>query len=185
MRNTILILVALVAVLPLVAQDVKLPASLNNLAGKASEVVDVTLDGPMLKLAGKFLSQDDPDQAKVKNLVSGLKGVYVKSFEFDKEGEYSPADLDAIRAQLHGPGWSRMVGVVSKKEHENAEVYMKMDGERIAGLVVLAAEPKELTVVNIVGDIDINQLSGLGGHFGIPPVEVHRDKKTAATGSKP
>ncbi len=171
MRNAILILIA---VWPLAAQDVKLPASLNKLADKAAEVVDVTLDGPLLKLAGKFLSKDDPEEAKVRALVGGLKGIYVKSFEFEKEGEYSAEDVEAIRAQFRGPGWSRMVGVVSKKDHENADIYMKLDGERVAGLVVLAAEPKELTVVNIVGDIDINQLSELGGHFGIPPVEVHK-----------
>jgi hypothetical protein len=176
MRSAILILAA---VWPLAAQDVKLPASLNRLAGKAAEVVDVSLDGPLLKLAGKFLSKDDSEEAKVRALVAGLKGIYVKSFEFEKEGEYSEEDVEAVRAQVRGPGWSRMLGVASRKDRENAEVYMKLDGGRVAGLVVLAAEPKELTVVNIVGDIDINQLSELGGHFGVPAVEVHRDKKPA------
>jgi hypothetical protein len=177
MKRAILLLTA---VLPLAAQDVKLPASLNKLAEKASEVVDVTLDGAMLKLASKFLSKDDPDEAKVKNLVTGLKGIYVKSFEFEKEGEYSPADVEAIRTQLHGPGWSRMVGVISKKDGENADIYMKLDGDRVGGLVILAAEPKELTVVNIVGNIDIDQLSELGGHFGVPDVEVQHEKKKPA-----
>lgn len=181
MKSTIL---WLMAVLPVAAQEVKLPASLNKLAEKASEVVDVTLDGQMLKLASKFLSKDDPDEAKVKNLVNGLKGIYVKSFEFEKEGEYSPADVEAIRTQLRGPGWSRMVAVVSKKDGENADIYMKLDGDRVGGLVILAAEPKELTVVNIVGNIDIDQLSELGGHFGIPDVEVQREKKKPAAGKE-
>ncbi|MGE5646802.1 MAG: DUF4252 domain-containing protein [Acidobacteriota bacterium] len=167
----------LAAALPLAAQEIKLPPSLNRLADKASEVVDVTLDGPMLKLASKFLSKSNPDEVKVKGLVEGLKGIYVKSFEFEKEGEYSPADVEAIRTQLHGPGWSRMVGVISKKDGENADIYVKLDGERVGGLVILAAEPKELTVVNIVGSIDMEQLSELGGHFGIPDVQVQQKKK--------
>jgi len=70
--------------------------------------VDVTLDASMLQLASGFLSKDDPDEAQVKKLVSKLKGVYVRSFEFDKEGQYSMSDVEAIRSQLRGPGWSRM-----------------------------------------------------------------------------
>ena len=33
----------------------------------------------LMALAGKFLSQDEDDK-KVKELVNGLKGIYVKSF---------------------------------------------------------------------------------------------------------
>ncbi len=167
-------LVLFFAIGPLLAQEVKLPPGIDKLAAKASEVVDVSLDGPMLRLAGRFLSNNDPDEAKVKNIVGGLKGIYVKSFEFEKEGEYSPSDLDEIRHQLRGPGWSRMVGVISKKGGDNAEVYMKLDDTHIGGLVILCADPKELTVVNIVGNISLDDLSELGGHFGIPDVETHK-----------
>jgi hypothetical protein len=177
MRYALLLLFAAGTMLP---QDIKLPPSIDKLAAKASEVVEVTLDGQMLRLAGKFLSNRDPDEAKVKNLVTGLKGIYVRSFEFDKEGEYSPEDVEAIRSQVRGPAWSRMVGVVSKRDRENAEVYVRVEGDRINGLVIVAAEPKELTVVNIVGTIDLNELGELGGHFGIPEVSVqHGAKKTA------
>jgi len=50
----------------------------------------------------------------VKELLSTLKGVYVKGVEFDKEGEYTEADLESIRAQLRAPGWDRIVGVRSR-----------------------------------------------------------------------
>jgi hypothetical protein len=179
MRTAILLIAAL---LPLAAQEIKLPASLNKLADKASEVVDVTLDGAMLKLASRFLSQSDPDEVKVKNLVNGLKGIYVKVYEFDKEGEYAMADVEQIRTQLRAPGWSRMLGAISKKSRENAEIYMKLDGDRIGGLVILATEPKELSIINIVGNVDLEQLSDLGGHFGIPEVEVPHGKKKPAAG---
>lgn len=165
------------AIGPLLAQDVKIPPSLEKLAGKATEVVNVSLDGPMLRLASRFLSGKDPDEARAKNIVNSLKGIYVKSYEFEKEGEYSPSELDEIRSQLRGPGWSRIVGVVGKKGGDNAEIYIRLDDERIGGLVILAAEPKELTVVNIVGNISLDDLSALGGHFGIPDVEVGKEHK--------
>jgi hypothetical protein len=164
---------------PLLAQDLKLPASLNKLEAKASEVVNITLDGDTLRLAGKFLSGGKPDDVRVKNFLAGLKGIYVRSFEFNKEGEYSPDELDAIRSQVRGPGWSRLLGVLSKKDNETCEIYMKVEGDRAAGLVILAAEPKELTVVNIVGAVNLEDLSRMGGHFGIPQVEVQREDKKA------
>lgn len=48
--------------------------SLDKLAAKASGTVKVTLDNKLLGLAARFLSNDDPDEAQVKQLVKGLKG---------------------------------------------------------------------------------------------------------------
>src|SRR5690349_4746385 len=148
---------------------------LSQLADKASNVVDVTVDGSLLKLGAKFLSADDPDQAKIKKLVAELKGVYVRTFTFEKEGEYSEADITSIRKQLQSPGWSRIVGVQSKKDGENAEVYVKT-GAPGGGLAIICANPKELTVVNIVGKIDLDELSELGGNLGVPKIDLKTQK---------
>jgi hypothetical protein len=154
---------------------------LDKLASKAAEVVDVTLDEPMLKLASKFVaSGHDSDSAQFHDLVKNLKGVYVKSFEFDKEGEYSDADIEAVRSQLKSSAWSKMVGVRSKRDNELSEVYLMTEGatEKILGLAIIAAEPKELTVVNIVGPIDIDKLSALEGKMGIPHMDLQKSKQT-------
>jgi hypothetical protein len=157
-------------------QDVKIPANIERLAAKAVETVNVTVDGALLQLAGKFLSSTDPDQKKIKTLISNLKGIYVRSFEFANEGEYSQADVESMRSQVRAPEWSRMVNVTSKGG-DNVDVFFKMEKDKIAGLVVIAAEPRELTIVNIVGPIDLDQLSSLGGQFGIPKVELKGPEK--------
>ncbi len=159
------------------SDDIKFPVSFGKLAERATESVDVTLDSSMLQLASGFLSKDDKDEADVKKLVSRLKGVYVRSFEFDKDGQYSMADVEAIRAQLKGPQWSRIVGVKSIKG-ENSEIYIKKNGDAIAGLLVISAEPRELTVVHIDGPINPEQLSELGGHMGIPSFSKDGSKKS-------
>jgi hypothetical protein len=158
-------------------QDVKIPANVERLAAKAVETVNVTVDGALLQLAGKFLSSTDPDQKKIKTLIGNLKGIYVRSFEFANEGEYSTADVDSLRSQLRAPEWSKMVTVSSKKGGDNVDVFFKMEKDKIAGLVVIAAEPRELTFVNIVGPIDLDQLSSLGGQFGIPKVDLKGPEK--------
>ncbi len=178
-RNITAAVIATVLTIPAwAAGEIKFPVNLDRLAAHATESVDVTLDSSMLRLASGFLSKDDPDQAKVKKLVSKLKGVYVRSFEFDKQGQYSMSDVDAIRSQLKGPEWSRIVGVKSL-HGENTEVYLKKDGEQVGGLVVLDIEPKELTIVDIDGAIDPEELSELGGHMGIPKFDKGKNKGNA------
>ncbi len=169
MRMKMLWLVLLLASPRLLqAQDIKLPADVEKLSAKAKETVEVTMDGPMLRWASKFLSAEDPEEAKCAKLVANLKGIYVRSFEFDKEGAYSPADVDALRSQLHPPVWSRVVGVRSEHDGDNVDIFFKMEDEKMAGIVIIAAEARELTFVNIVGPLEIDQLADLGGEFGIP-----------------
>ena len=145
-------------------------ASLDHLAAKANQTVDVNIDERLIRIAAKVLS-DKGDEKEVKDILAGLKGVYVKSYEFETEGQYGAADLETIRAQLRGPGWERMVGVNSKKDG-NFEVYILLNGEQIGGLTVLHTDDKELTVVNIVGPVDLQKLAKLEGNLGIPDLEI-------------
>ena len=180
MNVLIPVIVTFVAVVPLAAQDIKMPANLDKLEAKASEVVNVQLDGALLQLASRFLSEKDPDEAHVKRMVGGLKGVYVKSFEFDSRDQYKESDVDDLRAQLRAPGWSRIVGARSKRDGENSEVYLKTEGGQISGLAVIVTNPKELTIVNIVGTIRPEDIRDLGGHLGIPKIDIgpgKNDKK--------
>jgi len=158
------------------AQDVTIPVNVERLAARAVETVNVTVDGVLLQLAGKFLSSTDPDQAAVKNLIGKLKGIYVRSFQFANEGEYSEADVESLRSQLSASVWSKMVSVRSRTDGD-VDVFFRMEKGQIAGLVVIAAELKELTFVNIVGPIDLDQLSTLSGQFGIPKVDLKGQQK--------
>lgn len=160
------------------AQNARLEiGNLDKLSAKASDVVDVTVDENLLKLAIKFLSDKSPDEARIKEIVSGLKGVYVRVFEFDQPGQYSVGDVDALRLQLKSPGWSKIVGVRSRKQGENIDVHIMTQGDLISGLAIIAANPRELTVVNIVGPIDLEKLRQLEGQFGIPKLDIDSGTK--------
>jgi len=154
------------------AQDWDPGGALKKLSARASKTVDVTLDQSMLQFAGGFLDSKDPEQARAKKIIADMKGIYVHSFEFDKSGDYTEQDVAAIRNQLKGPEWSRIVDVTSKTEGQNVEVYFRKEGEKFKGLVVIATEPTELTFVDLEGPITPEDLRALGGQFGIPKVEV-------------
>lgn len=170
MRKFVLvILLALPFAVPASAQRINLDLpGLAGLADRADDVVDVTLDASMIKLAAKFLGGDDPEEREVRDMISGLQGIYVRSFEFAKEGEYDRKLIDQIKTQL-GPSWKPLVTVRSKTK-ENVNIMADLRGDRVVGLVILSAEPRELTIVNIVGNIDIDRLSRLEGEFGIPKI---------------
>jgi hypothetical protein len=170
--------------LPLFAQNGKLQLqNLEKLSAKAAEVNDVTLDGALLQLAAKFLdAEGDSESRDIKEMLKNLKGIYVKNFEFDEPNQYSQADVEAIRTQLAAPGWQRIVTSQNKRSHENDEVYLLKEGEKITGVAILVAEARELTVVNIVGPIDFDKLGELGGHFGIPDeINDHPKNKKGGT----
>jgi hypothetical protein len=44
-------------------------------------------------------------------------------------------------------------------------------------VAILASEPKQLTVVNIVGPVDLDALADLSGHFNIPKIEKQAQPK--------
>lgn len=165
-KPLILMFVALCA-LPMAAQQINL--DLPGLREKASEEVTVTLDARMLRLAARFLS-DGTDERNARDIVQKLQGIYVRSYEFEQEGQYDRAIIGRVHAQL-GSDWQKIVDVRSKLR-ENTEIYTQSRGDQIVGLVVITAEPKELTLVNIVGPIDLDRLADLQGQFGIPKIKA-------------
>ena len=151
------------------AQGAKLQLDqLDMLANKASETVDVKLDEHLMQTTAKFFSGKDTDDAEIRDLIKNVKGIYVKSFSFEKENEYSATEVESVLSQLRGSSWNKIIGIKSKKDGDNVEVYLMTVGDEIAGLAVVSAEPKEFTVVNIVGPINLEKLSQLEGSFGVP-----------------
>jgi hypothetical protein len=150
-----------------------------SLIDKASESVNVTLDANLLGMACRFLSAEDPEEAKAKKFCTSLRGIFVKHFTFEKDFAYPQADLEGIRRQLSAPGWSRIVEARSKKENTNVDVFIMLDSDKAQGLAIIASQPREFTIVNIVGNIDLDQLHDLEGQFQIPKLDIEAAKKPA------
>jgi hypothetical protein len=188
MRQSIVIC-AMVATLALAAgeapaQQLQLP-EMAKLSAGATDVVDVSVDQALLGLAASFMSNGTDDK-DVKALVSSLKGIYVKSFTYGKDGAYDPSILDSVRRQLSGGQWSRLLAAKSAAEGSDTAIYLWRDGDKPGGLAVLSASPREVTLVNIVGTIDLEQLRSLQGKFGVPDLKMDGTaSKAAAPKPKP
>jgi hypothetical protein len=156
--------IALVAfALPLAAQ---LPwSSLDGLAAKARESVEITLDANSLQMANGLFGAKGKDDPAAK-VLSSLKGITVRTYEFASEGQYDANVLRGFREQLLRQGWSKMIDV--KEGKESFELYLKTEQGKNAGFAMIAAESKELAIIHIDGPIDLAQLNSIGGQFGIP-----------------
>ena len=170
-----LIVAALLAPHAAYAQGARLQLDhLNKLAEKATETVDVSADTAMLKQAAGFLAGKGSDTEKMQQLLGGITGIYVKSFEFAAPNMYAQSDVDAVRKQVSGSGWSRVVSVREKGELN--EIYFWRDQDTTGGLAVISAEANELTVVNIVGRVDLASLGALGPMIPNMPGAVGKAK---------
>ncbi|MGA2273953.1 MAG: DUF4252 domain-containing protein [Bryobacteraceae bacterium] len=165
------LLIACLAALPVLAAPQQFQLNLDAVAAKSSQHVDVFLNASTLQLAAKFLDGDDPDEAKVRKLIEGIEGIYVRHYNFKSAGTWTQADLEPIRAQLRGPEWSKIVGVTRTEEGGSTEVWLRLAGNKSIGVAIIATDPKEVTVVNIAGNINLKALAELGGHFGVPKVK--------------
>src|ERR1700677_2765284 len=93
------------------AQSITPPFPVNlekELAARASNYTEVSLDKKMLAFAGKFMDGNAED-VELKQMLATLNGIYVREYKFDTPGQYTTADLEHIRSQFKGSEWSPMV----------------------------------------------------------------------------
>lgn len=139
----------------------------SHLRARASETVDVNVGGFLLGLA-RWLTREERETDPELKILEDIQSVKVRSYKFDNDGEYSREDVDSVRRQLRGPTWNPMVQIHKAGAQEDVDVYICFEDNKTCGLAVIATQPREFTVVSIVGNIDIDRLAQLEGEFGIP-----------------
>jgi hypothetical protein len=185
MKNPMMVLLlgAAALAMPAFARAAQLPLppeAEKELAARASNVTEVTLGKNMLSFAAKFMDAKDKDQANVRQLIEGLDGIYVRSYEFDKEGQYSMEQIDQLRKQFETSEWSPLVRERQRKTGETTDVLVKLVNGEPHGMFVLSVEPRELTIVLILGPIhieDLAKLKGIGGLGALGDIEKNAHAK--------
>ena len=141
------------------------PGVEKELAARASNVTEVTLGKNMLEFAAKFLNGKDPDEAATRSLIQHLEGIYVRNYEFDKEGQYSMEDIQKLRSYFETSEWTSIVRS-RERDGDTTDVLMKMVNGEPHGMFILSAERRELSIVLILGPVrmeDLGRLKDLGG----------------------
>ena len=161
------------------AQTAQLPAPApieKELAARASNVTEVTLGKNMLDFAAKIMNGKDDDDAEARKLIEGLEGSYVREYDFDKEGEFSADEVEQLRKYFETSEWSSIVKERARKTGESTDVMVKLVNGESHGMFILDVEPKELTIVLILGPIHMEDLGKLKGLSGLGALgDVARD----------
>jgi len=177
MRVHILVLAVATLAFPSLSSAAEPPGQLDlpsfsHLQSKATEVVDVTLGTWPLALASKLMEADDPESVEMKKVISGIKSIAIRSYEFDSDYVYSKEDVDAVRSQLTSSAWTRLAQVRKRNQVQEVDVYAALDDDRITGFAIIASEPRKFTILNIVGTIDLDQLARLEHHIDLPHIAL-------------
>jgi hypothetical protein len=138
----------------------KLP-DFSDLQSKAVESVDISVGPFMLWLATKFAPERDEDGTEIKSILEGIEAVYIRSFSFAEDNAYSTADIDTVRSQLRGQKWQPLAQIHSRKKDENVDIFVAVENDKPVGFAVLASEPRQFTIVNVVGTIDPQHIGKL------------------------
>jgi hypothetical protein len=162
------------------AQDARLHfEKLSLLENKARDVVEVNVDGKLLDLAKRVTQKiNDQDARTVGQAISGLKGIYVRVYNFAEPNQYNMSDVDEIRNELNNPAWQRVANVRSKKNDQKVDIYTMFTGDQMSGAAVVISDNKTVALVNVIGVIDIETLVELSGRMNIPKIDIERDTKT-------
>jgi hypothetical protein len=109
----------------------------------------------------------DKDKRNGVQLARKMDFVIVRSYEYDKKGQYNMADVEEFRKRLEEGGWSHVVKERSATDSTDVCVKTDKDGQ-FSELVVIAAEPTELTFVHLKGHMSMDDLTRMGSHYGVP-----------------
>ena len=152
-------------------------AGADKFSHGAKSSTEVNLDRKMLAMAAKFAGsdsdeKDDKDEAK---LVNKLEFVIVRSYEYEKAGMYNMADVEEFQKRLESGGWSHLVKVRSATD--STDVCVKTDDNgAFSELVVISAEPAELTFVHLKGHMSMEELTKAGAKYGVPQTGAGDDE---------
>lgn len=131
----------------------------------AQPTVEISLKSPLLNLITNLMRNTDDDAAE---FISKLRRVTVNVFETDTiDVDEIAESMTVIADELDADGWERVIRVRDGEDH--VDVYFKLseDAEIIYGITIMVAEPGDTVLVNIAGEISIDDISALGHRFNI------------------
>ena len=141
------------------AQQVDLK-SLDKIASKATSKTEINLDESMVKSASSLLGGQTKDEVVLRTSASGIKGLYLRAYEFEDKNAYKMDDLKSLLDQLKAPDW--VLFLKSEEGDEHTEIWMHRTRNEPDGMLLIAAESNELTVINAPGLSRLEDLGSLG-----------------------
>jgi hypothetical protein len=125
-------------------------AGTEKFAQGASESTEINLDPDTMDMVGSG--------HKNAELAKKMKFMTIRTYEYDKPGMYKMEDVEAYRKKLEDGTWKCSVRVREKNESTDICSRIGPDHET-REMVILTAEPKELTFIHMSGNMSLDDLN--------------------------
>lgn len=131
---------------------------MNSIYGEPK--VNISIGGALLGFVGALAKNEDPQAAAI---FSKLKGVRVSVYATGGDAAAALDQVSRVKETLTTLQWSPVVQV--NEEGEQVQIFMKMNGEVMDGLTLMAVDGKEAVFINVIGQLDPEELGQLMGRF--------------------
>ncbi len=150
------------------------------LSHSATDTTNINLGPLLLHTAAFFIDDKDPDAANTKRILASIHSVQIRSYEFAQDYEYPRDEVEAVKRQLAAPGWTPLVQTHNSKG-EDVDIYLMVENEETKGLALISRDPKEFTIINIVGSIRLEDLHKLQNQLHIPAAAMADKDSSSAS----
>jgi hypothetical protein len=145
--------------------------SLNNLADQPATHTGVVFDRGMIQDAANILQQGglDADHA-----AAALNSISFDTYRYKQPAFYTPETMATILDAYHRAGWKHLVdgnkAPVNGGQTHSAitDVWLHFTGGDIDHVTVLVRGVRDMSLIQVAGDLRPLDLLHLSGHFGIP-----------------
>lgn len=135
---------------------------------KSDEVsMEINLEGPLLRMVAGATRKEDPGFASV---IASLQAIQVRVFPVAAAAQESfKGKIGRAARWLEERGWHSTMRL--REQDQEVYIYLKQAGGQIQGLTLLAVDPGEAVVINIVGRIDPDEIGRLGQRLNMPQLQ--------------
>jgi hypothetical protein len=133
---------------------------LQEIFGEPS--VQISVGQSLLGLVSALGASDDPEAAA---LFKRLKGVRINVFETRALTAAAVDYVRSVSSRLGALGWESVVTVNS--DDEQVRIFMKINGDAVEGITVMAIEEDEAAFINIIGSLKPDELEKVMDRFDV------------------
>lgn len=124
--------------------------------------VQISVGESLLGLVGSLSAKEDPEAAELFNRLNGVRVSVFENTEVPEEGIEFVKD---VSSQLSKHGWESVVTV--NDGSEQVRIFMKINGDTVEGITVMAVEPTEAVFVNVIGNLNPEELEQVMDNFDV------------------
>ena len=124
--------------------------------------VKISIGGALLGFVGAIAKNSDPETA---NIFNKLKGVRVSVYATGGDSGAALDQVSRVKNLLTASDWQPIVQV--NEDGEQVQIFMKMDGDKMNGLTLMAVDDEEAVFINVIGQLDPDELAAVMDNFDV------------------